>query len=308
MKRVLVTGATGFIGRHCLEGLLKKKYEVYAISQELPKNFHVDVHWCTANLLNLSETNALLEKVQPTHLLHLAWQVTPGQWATSPENFLWVQASLNLIRKFVECGGRRVVLAGSCAEYDWDYGFCSEYTTPKKPSTFYGICKNALQVLLEEYSKVMGLSSAWGRVFHIYGPYEHPMRLVPSIFLSLLKAEPAKCTHGNQVRDYLHVQDVADGFVALLDSSVNGVVNIASGRPIVLKDLIGIIGRQLDCQNLIEFNAISPPFHDPPLLVADVSRLTQELEWHPQFDLFEGLAHTGRWWQQHADDNHSGLQ
>ncbi len=300
MKRVLVTGATGFIGRHCLSGLLKKKYQVYATSREMPHEIPADIHWFPANLLNHSETKRLLEKIQPTHLLHLAWDVTPGQWPASPENFLWVQAGLQLIRDFYKCGGGRVVMAGSCAEYDWSYGYCSEYQTPKIPNTFYGICKNVLQILLKEYSEVIGCNSAWGRVFHVYGPHENPTRLVSSVFLSLLKGQVARCTHGNQVRDYLHVQDVADGFVALLDSSVSGAVNLASGRPVILKDLIGQIGRQLNRQHLIEFNAIPSPLHDPPLLVADVSRVTDELGWQPKLNLNEGLVHTGHWWQQHC--------
>jgi nucleoside-diphosphate-sugar epimerase len=301
MKRVLVTGATGFIGRQCLSSLLNRGYEVYACSLHSPGTVRTDVHWLHTDLLDPSDGAEWLSRVRPTHLLHLAWYVIPGKWATSLENFLWVQASLRLLRQFADIGGQRVVMAGSCAEYDWNYGFCTEDTTPTNPGTVYGICKNALRMLLDGYSRQTGLSCGWGRVFNVYGPHEHPARLVPDVIRSLLKGKPARCTHGNQIRDYLHVQDVADGFVALLDSEVTGAVNIASGRPVQLKDMVGCIAELLGRPDLVALNAVRAPLDDPPLLVANVSRLSNEVGWSQRYNLNEGLEDTVYWWR-HQDE------
>ena len=114
-------------------------------------------------------------------LLHFAWYAKPKKYWTSTQNLRWVQSSIELIDLFVKCGGKRIVMAGSCAEYDWDYGVSSEGLTPCRPSTLYGICKHSLQEILTMYSKQAGISSAWGRIFFLYGPYEHPSRLVSHV-------------------------------------------------------------------------------------------------------------------------------
>src|SRR5207245_614301 len=89
-------------------------------------------------------------------------------------------------------------------------------------------CKLALASLLEAYAGQTGLSQAWARIFFLYGPREHPKRLVSSVIRSLLRGERARCSHGQQIRDYLHVEDAAGALVALLESEVTGR---AAGRP-----------------------------------------------------------------------------
>ncbi len=289
MKRVLLTGATGFIGRHCLPSLLASGYEVHAVSSNSPPKTLPGVQWHQTDLLDAKQVVKLVTGVQPTHLLHFAWFVVPGKYWTSLENLRWVQASLDLLDAFASSGGERVVMAGSCTEYDWKYGYCSEQTTPLIPSALYGSCKHALQIMLNTFAKQIGISAAWGRIFFLYGPHEHPARLVASVIRSLLNNEPARCSHGNQIRDFLYVQDVADAFVALLESDVSGPVNIGSGHPVALKDIICKIAKEVNRQDLIQLGALPTSANEPPLLVADVSRLSNEVSWVPRYDLDQGL-------------------
>jgi len=221
----------------------------------------------------------------------------PNRWATAIDNFLWVQAGLELVRAFGEHGGTRLVTAGSCLEYDWSYGYCSESRTPCRPHTVYGVCKHALQLLTSAFATARDMSSAWARIFFLYGPHEHPDRLVASVIRSLLAGEPARCSHGNQIRDYLFAQDVADALVALLESSVTGPVNIASGQPVALKDIVGRIGIMLGRPDRIHLGAIPAAPSDMPLVVGDVTRLTETLNWHPKHDLESGLMQTIEWWR-----------
>ncbi len=99
------------------------------------------------------------------------------------------------------------------------------------------------------------LISHGGESSFLYGPYEYPTRLVPSVIQSLLKDEPAQCTHGNQIRDFLYVADVADAFVAILDSDVNGIINIGSGKPVSVKELVIQIARLLGKEKDIRLGA-----------------------------------------------------
>jgi nucleoside-diphosphate-sugar epimerase len=297
MKKILITGASGFIGRNCLRALLRLGYEVHAVCPDSLEEAYPAVKWHRADLLKLEEAKELVAGLKATHLLHFAWYAEPKKYWTSDENFKWVRASTELLKEFYSNGGHRAVMAGTCAEYDWGQGICSENTTPLLPTTVYGKCKHSLQGALADFSGKTGLSSAWGRIFFLYGPNEHPARLVSSVIISLLQGKPASCSYGNQIRDFLHVEDVASAFVALLESDVRGAVNIASGRPIALKEVICKIGEKLKQPKLIRLGDIPSPKDEPPLLVADVKRLKEEVGWAPKYDIDSGLDQTIKWWK-----------
>lgn len=240
-------------------------------------------------------------EIQASHLLHLAWDTTPGKYLQAVGNVDWVRASLALLRCFSDAGGRRATLAGTCAEYDLRYGYCSEAITPLAPNTLYGSCKQGLDSIAGAYARQVGMSFAWARIFFLYGPWEHPSRLVASVAQALLSGSRAPCSHGNQVRDFSHVQDIAGGLVATLDSEVQGDVNIASGEPVKIRQLVrrlaGLAGRP----ELVEFGAITPPADEAPMIVADVTRLRREVRWEPQFDLARGLEQTLEFWRSQVD-------
>lgn len=297
-RRVLVTGATGFIGRQSLASLVELGYEVHGAYVGPPLDEMRDVAWHEVDLLDESAARKLLAGVRPTHLLHFAWHAAPGEYWTSPLNLDWVRASLFLLREFANQGGRRVVGVGTCAEYDWGCGLCSEATTPLAPATLYGACKRSLGLIMEQFTGAVGISAAWGRVFFLYGPHEHPSRLVPSVVGSILDGKPAECSHGNQVRDYMYVRDVGEAFAALLDSETQGAVNIASGAPVRIKDIVLKIGRKLGRQDLVALGARPAPASEPMSLTADVARLRSEVGWSPSYDLDRGIEETIEWFRR----------
>jgi len=297
MKKILITGASGFIGRHCLPLLLDRGFEVHALSLEPLRDFEKDVVWHSQNFLDNEKTRRLVESIQPNYCLHLAWYTEPGKYWISPENLRWVASSVSLLYSFHQNGGERFVGAGTCAEYDWHYGHCLEMVTPLEPATLYGACKNAFQKILSSFSENSSLSSAWGRVFFLYGPHEHPARLVPSVINALLCDQLALCSHGNQIRDFMHVSDVANAFVCLLESAATGPVNIASGNPISIKDVIYKIGDQLNGHDKLRFGSLPTTKSEPPLLTADVSRLTAEIGFSPKYSIETGLEQTVTWWK-----------
>lgn len=300
MKRVLVTGATGFIGRNVLSPLMQRGFEVHAVRHAAPAAGEA-VRWHEADLLDPTAAKALMRSIRPSHLLHLAWYAVPRDYRESPRNLDWCRAGIELVAEFAANGGRRAVLAGSCFEYDLSYGYCSEGRTPNSPSTFYGVCKNSTREVVSGFSQQAGLSSVWGRIFYLYGPHEAPTRLVPSVILSLLRGERARCTHGRQLRDFLHVEDVAGAFVALLDSEVQGTVNIGSGEPVTIRSIVSRIADLMEAGDRIDFGAIEAAATDPPAVIADVRRLRDEVGWRPRWTLEEGLAETVRWWKKNPE-------
>lgn len=300
MKRVLVTGANGFIGRHCLAPLIASGYEIHAVSHSRARTHMKGVIWYAADLLDPITLARLMSEVRPSHLMHLAWYADPSDYRESPENLAWVRASVDLVRCFAESGGRRAVFAGTCFEYGPDHGYCVESSTPEAPSTLYAACKNSLRQIVLKYSANVGVSAAWARIFYLYGPFEPSARLVPSVILSLLRGGRASCTHGRQLRDFLHVEDVASALVAVLDSPARDSINIGSGEPVSIHAVVEMIAGGLDAIDRVDFGALDPLPDDASMRVAGVDRLSKEVGWRSRWSLEEGLTSTIQWWTAKA--------
>jgi nucleoside-diphosphate-sugar epimerase len=340
-KRVLVTGAGGFIGRWSVPALLRLGYEVHAVlsgttSRDVPEQLDgAKIHF--ADLLNDAHLDALVREVKPSHLLHFAWIATPGLYWNSAENFRWLATSERLMRAFHAHGGSRAMMAGSCAEYDWSrVEVCDELSSPLADTktaapgdaavsddaavssdaiasndavapndagasndavSRYAACKIALQRMLGEFGRREHLSTAWGRIFFQFGPHEHPDRLVPSVICNLLLNREAPCSHGLQIRSFLHVADVGEAFAAVLDSELEGPVNMGSDERVALADLVGRIARQIGRPDLLRLGARPAPPREPSLLVPEIRRLRDEALWRPRFTLNEALSDTIAWWR-----------
>ena len=217
---------------------------------------------------------------QPADLgIHLAWYVEPGKYLESPLNDKCRDDSIALV-KSTPC--RRWVVAGTCFE--------------ESPASRYARAKRDLYLALEK----LDIELAWTRLFYLYGPREHPRRFVPAVINALLAGKPAPLTTGNEVRDFLHVEDVAAGIVAVALSKLTGIVEVGSGQPVTVREvaseIAGIIGRP----DLLQFGAYQSATTDPPRVVADNSKLVSGTDWQPRFTLETGLRQTVEWWRNHA--------
>jgi nucleoside-diphosphate-sugar epimerase len=306
-RRVLVTGAGGFIGRQAIAPLLARGYEVHAVgrkgSPDVAEQGADHVRWHSFDLLSAGTAEELTREIDPTHLLHFGWYAEHGRFWDSRENVRWLEASLRLLRAFESQGGRRAVLAGTCAEYDWSAGGrLKEEVTPLAPVTLYGQCKHALREVAESmWASSDSPSLAWGRIFFLYGPYEQSTRLVASVVRALLEGEIARCSPGLQERDFLHVADVAGAFVELLDSPVRGAVNIGSGESVRIAELVAAVGEACGKPELVRLGALPTRPGEPHELVADVTRLREEVGFVPARTLDEGVRETVAWWRRKLD-------
>jgi nucleoside-diphosphate-sugar epimerase len=299
VSRVLVTGAGGFVGRPAVTALSEQGHELHAVSRS--ERDSDGVHWHVSDLLRPGAAAKLIEATRPERLLHLAWFAQPGEFWTAPENRDWVRASRELLEAFAEAGGKRAVVAGTCAEYDWSLDAdCREGVTPLRPSTPYGKAKLELSRAAEQIAGRKGLSLGWARLFMLFGPGEHPERLVASVARRVLAGEPAPCSAGTQVRDFLYVDDVAGALVALLDSAVEGPVNVASGEEIAVAEMVERVAAAAGDPGLLRLGALPARPDDPPRLVADVTRLSDEVGWRAPTGLEEGIARTVAWWRDRA--------
>lgn len=262
-RRVLITGGSGFVGRQALKSLKSLDFEVIAPSQR------------ECDLLDPQQMHALLAATRPSHILHCAWEVTHGRFWAAPENLDWVAATLALVRRAARIGVRRFVGIGSCAEYDWSDGGAADRAEgdPARPDTLYGKAKLATGTLLDAFCAEAGISFAWARLFHLFGPGEHPARFVPSITQPLAEGKPALVRHGALVRDMMPVEEAGAALAALVRSEVGGVANIASGQGVTLGDF----ARRLAGDSKLLTVQTLPALGRPARMVADIGRLRKLL-------------------------------
>lgn len=301
-RSVIVTGGCGFVGRQAVPRLIARGFEVHVLSRSGSGRGRGDLQGARIHQVDLHDAERavpLVRGIGASHLLHLAWDTRHGIFWSSPENLDWIVSSKLLVNAFIEGGGTRIVAAGTCAEYDWETGDerLVEGSSKLQPATLYGQCKLAARKSLFTVAEHHKVSAAWGRIFFLFGPHEGTARLVSSASVSLLQGEPFPASIGDQVRDFSFVGDVAEGFVALLDSSVTGDVNIASGEPRSVASILGALGKITGRPELLQLGAKPKVANEPATIVASVERLRREVGTASPPSIDERLSETVDWWR-----------
>nr|QIJ55919.1 GDP-6-deoxy-D-mannose reductase [uncultured bacterium] len=278
MRRVLITGMQGFIGRHVSAGLRSRGADV------------IDARRSGAcELLREDGRTQAMDGIHADTLVHLAWVTAHGENWTSDLNRDWEIATADLIARFFARGGRRVIATGSCAEYDWTQGGVLSENAPLVPHTPYGAAKARTGEALLKAADDHGASAAWARVFFLFGNGEPSARLVPSMLDACLKRKALACGPHNTVRDFWDVRNLGDALAALALSDLSGPVNVASGRGVSFSELGELIEKITGVDGMIHFDERPLGEGEPPTIVADTARLRSELDFTESIPLETGL-------------------
>lgn len=256
MTRILVTGATGFIGRAILRRLAEEGHEPVAFKGNL-----------------LADTPSDLTSIGASHCIHAAWYTNHADYLTHDINREWTKASLRLADAFYDAGGQRLVGLGTCLEYDVANadGPCSEDRTPLRPETLYARCKLSL---LEGLGQ-RGGNFAWARVFFVYGPGDRDGRLIPQMVDRFSRGLVSGPTYGGLRRDYIHVDDLADQLVRIALSDVHGAINTGTGAAPRLSEIYVAGATALGRPELARGN--DETGSQPSLIQADLGRFRREI-------------------------------
>jgi nucleoside-diphosphate-sugar epimerase len=250
------------------------------------------------NVVDETEIHELVARVAPETCIHCAWVTTPGEYLTSPANAVHETAAEHLGRALIENGCGRIVALGTCFEYA-PSDLPHDEMSLLGPSTVYARAKLGAYERLAHICEGTQTSLAWARLFYLFGPYEDPRRLVPSVTLALLQGRAAETTAGEQLRDFLHVDDVATALATIAESGVTGPVNVASGRPVRVREVVQHIGELTGRADLLELGALPYAPGDPMVVTADAAKLAA-CGFASRKTLEERLAETVRWWSDRS--------
>jgi nucleoside-diphosphate-sugar epimerase len=299
--KVLVTGANGFIGSHVCRDLAERGIAVRALVRPAADTRRLralksDLEWSYCDLLGASDDqlDALAHGVNAC--IHLAWDVTPGQYLTSEANRQYGHASLRLFAALAKHRCAHITGVGTCFEYAAANHPLAE-AAPLAPATAYAREKLAVYTRGAELLSRSGTTVAWARLFYLYGPAETPRRLVPDVTVRLLEGNRVAVTRGLQLRDFLHVADVARALTGVTVMGVPGAINIGSGEPVRVIDVVNAIASAVGRPDLLDIGARPDNLVDPPYVCADITRLCTETDWRRRYSLAEGLADTVTWWR-----------
>lgn len=278
--KVLVTGATGFVGRHLVAALLARGCDVRAVARNaetaagLPwindvEFIATDIHAADVDL------PALTEGVDA--LAHLAWSGLPNYQALFhfEHNLM---ADYRFIKGVVEAGVSQVLVTGTCFEYGMQSGPLTEQTAPQ-PSNPYGLAKNTLRLFLENLQRVQPFTLQWARLFYLHGEGQNPNSLLAALDRAIEAGDDTfNMSAGEQLRDYLAI-DVAAGYLAtiLQQRGFNGLVNCSSGQPISVRALVEQRLHERGASICLNLGHYPYPTHEPMAFWGVADRLQQLL-------------------------------
>ena len=274
MKKVIVTGINGLIGQYIAEPLKDLDFEVYGIGR---RDFETDkFNYKKCDINNSLETENLFNEIKPQYLIHLAWDTNKG-YLESDDNFDLVASSINMLKYFRENGGKKALFTGTCFEYKFKDNPIKE-EDELEPNTIYAKCKNYLREISELYCQKYNMEFCWGRIFYTYGANEHPNRLFPYIINSLNNSKKVSINHSQLKRDYIFAGDIAKAITLIMNSNINGAVNLCSGKAITLENIALTIAEKLNKLELLDLKKLETK--EPDIIAGDNSILLNKFNFN----------------------------
>ncbi len=275
MSRILITGATGFVGLPVAQKLASAGHDLTCILRAGTEDRlqGLDTHTIPCGVVFAQSPDWWAKTLAGQDLaVHLAWYAEPGKYLTSERNLDCLAGTLSMAKGAVAAKLPRFVGIGTCFEYDLSAGELS-VDTPLAPDTPYAAAKVAAFTMLRSWFASKNVEFLWARLFYLHGAREDQRRLVAYLHNQLGNGQAAELGSGAAVRDYLHVEVAAELLVRDITSSRVGPTNICSGKGVTIRALAEGIADQYDRRDLLRFGVRPDILTDPPIVVG---RRTEE--------------------------------
>jgi dTDP-6-deoxy-L-talose 4-dehydrogenase (NAD+) len=278
--KVLVTGATGFVGRHLVAALLARGCEIRAVARNAETAQGMpwinEVEFVSADI-HAADLDVAALTVGIDALAHLAWPGLPNYRALFhfEHNLM---ADYRFIKSAVEAGVQQVLVTGTCFEYGMQSGPLSESSAPQ-PSNPYGLAKHTLHLFLQNLQQELPFTLQWARLFYLHGEGQNPNSLLAALDRAIDTGEASfNMSAGEQLRDFLPIENAAGYLAAILQRhDFDGVINCASGQPVSVRSLVEQRLRERGATLNLNLGHYPYPTHEPLAFWAVTERLQQLL-------------------------------
>ncbi len=305
--KLLVTGASGFVGAKVAELAIAAGHEVAALVR--PNGPSRRLAPLAGRYLplavDLRERRSLFAAVasfRPEAIIHIAWAGVANSARNDSSQFSEnIDAACALVEAGAAAGCKAFIGTGSQGEYG--AGSTMREDALPQPTTMYGAAKVAALYLTRQLVQQAGMRHAWLRLFSTYGPDDNPGWLIPSLISQMLDGQRPQTTLGTQKWDWLHVDDVARGLIAAaVTPTAEGIFNLGSGAPVQVRRAVELIRDAAAPGMELVFGEI--PFRSDQVMhmEADISRLKAATGWEPQVPFESGIADTVNWYRAQMKD------
>lgn len=308
-RRALVTGAGGFVGAVLTRRLLNEGLDVHVVLRPGSdpwrlQDIRAELAVHEADLRQADAVRAVMRATTPDWVFHLAAHGAYS-WQTDTEGIFESNAlgTLHLLDACIEQGFEAFVHAGSSSEYGWKDHAPSEQEAPE-PNSDYAVSKVAATMLCHQRAVQHDLHVATLRLYSVYGPWEDPRRLMPTLIIRGRRGELPPLADPETARDFVHIEDVCDAFLHAAHTSLpapGAVYNVGSGTQTTLREIIEIARKVLEISVEPTWESYEPRLWDTRVWVANPEKIARELDWHPQWGLERGIRSLADWLDEHAE-------
>ncbi len=305
---VLITGVNGFIGSHIASLLVRIGYKVTGVALDDRFNWRIEnldipIHYI--DITNKAQVDFLIQHIQPQFVIHTAAMVdTSRDIGITPELIrINLIGTVNLLQACVKSGCALVINTGSSDEYGGNTAPFDEHMR-EMPTSPYGTCKLATTQFARMFAQSTATNVVTVRPFLVYGEMQAGSMLIPSLMKAAIERKPLQLTPGEQTRDPIHVEDVARGYLAIMENrekfEMGDVVNLACGEEHMVRDIARTIFQMTNApEEFLQFGA--KPYRDdePMRFFASIEKMTELTGWRPSVDLRTGLERTFNWIREH---------
>jgi nucleoside-diphosphate-sugar epimerase len=281
--RILVLGASGFIGSNFVKQAVAAGHEILALSR---KAGDLPIKYAIGTLENPAWKEIRAFKAEAC--VHTAWITTPGIYLQSELNASLKKWSLSFLATLAQEGLKHALVLGTCIEYAMTGKLLDEIETPTEPRTPYAKAKCELHTELSAAFAKTSSSLAWARIFYPYGVGEDPERLPSQLIRTLRRGEDLVLKTPDSVKDYIHVSDVAAALLSIVSKKAAGTFNVGIGEGVRVEDIARKIAAALGRDSLVKKAEVHSP--DPYAFVVANSTRLRSLGWKPKMSLDSGLA------------------